>query len=297
MKKKYIIISSILIIIALIIYLLINHKQKENVNNLVKQTTLEEASQKIIQKELNNKKLPIYQDIVAGNWDKVKEEINKKGKNIHWVISKTTQEILKNSELSKKISIKNYANFLWSSFNTNNKVNNILLLNITKLIQNNPNELIFLQDQINKKYYSIKASSNIKVLFLEATLSFQNSKSLEIFIDAIRSKNNNLIITAIRSVRNFNDPYVSKELIKLTNNTNKSIKATSFKILGFKQDPYAKKNIKTLIESKNAHFVEAALFIIKEMKLESTYKKLLIENIGNMEHFNKLKTQKLIDSN
>jgi len=91
-NKKYLILLSSLIAASLIIIL--NSKKNFKKTELKEQDktieqTINEANQKILQEELINKNKPIYKDLLDGNWDKIKAEINTSNdrKHIHWLVN------------------------------------------------------------------------------------------------------------------------------------------------------------------------------------------------------------------
>jgi len=170
-------------------------------------------------------------------------------------------------------------------------------MNLNTLTESKHKELLDFEDIIIKKYDAIKNYTNIKVLLLNIALSFKTKKSIRLFKEAIKSNNNTIIISAIRSVLGFKNEEIEKELIKLTKNDNNSIKALSFKILGKHNTTFAKNNIKMLIESKNPHLIEAGLYIIEEMNLINEHYDLLYNNLNNFDSFNQSKTHRLLNLN
>lgn len=302
-KKNWIILVSSCVLILLVVFLFTKKEETKTVTNSLTQfQNIEDASNKLLQNEANFKKLPVYSKVTEGDWIFVKNffENSDNLKLKHWVLNQCSEELINKGNLLTAISKLEYSKFLWNKFETENSnaIKNIYLQNLAKLIKNNSKQLEPVQELVTNKYYSVGTSSNTKTLLLETALAFKNKKSVGVFSDAVNSKQANLAIVAIRNVKDFpNNDYVEKTLIGLTKNKNVNIQATAYKILGMHQNKNIEKNIPTLIASKNAHLVEAGIFVIKEMKLTTKHKSLLTGNIDNMDYFNRIKAQRLLDGN
>jgi len=303
-KKKLILIIliTIPILLALFSFFLINKKTNLNKNKLVQEEktlelTLKEASDKIIQDNLKLKDKAVYTYIIKGDWDYIKNEIEKtkSHKELSFILKNINKEFINNNKnLISKISISDYFKYLWNNKDTN--FTNAYINALKELISFDKNKFLNFQEEINKAYFNTQINTNNKLLYLDLALSYENKNSIKVFKDAVSLNHSTLTIAAIRNVKNIKDQAVTELLVKLTENDNISIKALSFKILGYQKNNYAKQNIKNLLESNNAYLVETAIYIIKELELINEYIKIIEAQIPNMDSFNREKALNLINN-
>lgn len=285
------IVATIIIVFAFVYYRTgsspVSGEQKNNDKGT---KDIETVKTEMLKKNAQIMKSPLSQLLEEGKWAEARNMYYNLSDDKFRLFMMNRAAILflqKGSPLSKNVSPEELTDFMWEEYKKRPAVQNVAMINISKLVLEYPKKFKELQKKLEKQYYSIPLVNNEKASLLAALLSFRNDLSRSILED-VRSKNDPILLSAaIRALKGWKDPDINNKLIGIARkNKNMMVSAISYKVLAVNGERAITLDVEKLITSKNDMLVEAGLFIIEEMKLKE-FAQLVQNNMKDFSYFNK----------